>query len=92
VLLKRKEAGPNTHHKDAFSPLNSEAVMTKQQGRIMHGAFEASAEDTEKFAAGIGLENKTIYFVDEDGLIEGKIIDKDTIEVVYRYVTAFDIV
>jgi hypothetical protein len=92
VLLKGKEPGPKTHHKDAFSTLNAEAVITKQQGRIMHGTFKAPIGDTEKFVAGIGLDNKTIYYADEDGFIEGKIIDKDTIEVVYRHVTAFDIV
>jgi hypothetical protein len=57
----------------------------------MHGAFK-SQRATEKFVAGIGLDNKTIYYADEDGFIEGKIIDKDTIEVIYRHVTAFDIV
>ena len=60
----------------------------------MHGTFKAPLADTEKFLAGIGLDkdNKTIYFVDEDGFMEGKIIDKDTIQVVYRHVTSFDIV
>jgi hypothetical protein len=92
VLLKGKEPGPKTHHKGDFSAINGEAVITKQQGRIIHGTFKAPLGDTEKFLAGIGLDNKTIYFADEDGFIEGKIIDKDTIEVVYRHVTAFDIV
>jgi hypothetical protein len=91
VLLKGQEPGPKTHHKEAFSTLNAEAVITQQQGRIMHGTFK-SQRATEKFVAGIGLDNKTIYYADEDGFIEGKIIDKDTIEVVYRHVSAFDIV
>ena len=91
VLLKGKEPGPKTHHKEAFSTLNAEAVITQQQGRIMHGAFK-SQRATEKFVAGIGLDNKTIYYADEDGFIEGKIIDKDTIEVVYRHVTPADTV
>lgn len=77
VLLKGKKPSPKTHHKYAFSTLISEAVITKQQGRIIHGAFESPTGDTEKFVAGIGLDNKTIYFADEDRLIEGKILDKD---------------
>ncbi len=89
VLLKGKEPGPKTHHKGDFSNLIAEAVITKQQGRIMHGTFK-SAKATEKFVAAIGLDNKTVYLADEDGFLDGKIINKDTIEIVYRHVTPTD--
>jgi len=91
VLIKGNEPGPKTHHRDAFSTLTAEAVITKQQGRIMHGTFK-SPKATENFIAAIGLDNKTLYYADEDGFLEGKIIDKDTIEVVYRHVTSADTV
>ena len=91
LLLKGKEPGSKTHHKDAFNTLIAEAVITKQQGRIMHGTFK-SAKATENFIGAIGLDNKTLYYADEDGFLEGKIIDKDTIEVVYRHVTPADTV
>ena len=92
MLLKGKEPGPKTHHKGDFSALSGEAVITKQQGRIIHGTFKAPLGHAEFPRWDFGLDNKTIYFVDEDGFKDGKIIDKDTIEVVYRHVTAFDIV
>jgi len=91
LLIKGKEPGPKTHHKDAFSTLNAEAVITKQQGRIMHGTFK-SAKATENFVAAIGHDNKTLYCAFEQGLFEGKIINNDTIESVYRHVTPADTV
>ena len=91
VLLKGQEPGPKTHHKDAFNTLIAEAVVTKQQGRIMHGTFK-SAKATENFVAAIGHDNKTIYYADEDGFLEGKLIDKDTMEIIYRHVTPADAV
>ena len=89
LLLKGKEPGPKTNWKDAFGTLNGEAVMTKQQGRIIHGTFK-SPYATKNFIAAIGLDNKTIYWADEDGFLDGKIIDKDTIQIVYRHVTPTD--
>jgi hypothetical protein len=52
----------------------------------MHGTFKSNRA-TENFVAAIGYDNKTIYHADEDGFFEGKLIDKDTIEFVYRHVT-----
>ncbi len=90
VLLKGKEQNPKTHQPGVpFSTLTAEAVITKQQGRIMQGTFK-SARATEDFVAGIGHDNKSLYFADDDGFLEGKIIDKDTIQIVYRHVTPID--
>ena len=89
LLIKGKEPGPKTHHKDAFSTLIAEAVITKQQGRIMHGTFK-SAKASENVVAAIGHDNKTLYGSLEQGLFEGKIINNDTIESVYRHVTPTD--
>jgi hypothetical protein len=91
VLLKGKEPSPKTLHTGAFSTLNAEAVVTKQQGRIIHGAVK-SDRATKNFVGAIGTDNKTIYYADEDGLLEGKLIDKDTMEIVYRHVTPADAV
>jgi len=91
LIIRGNQTGQTTHHTNAFSTLNAEAVITKQQGRIMHGTFK-SGKATENFIAAIGPDNKTIYYADEDGLLEGKIIDKDTIESVYRHVTPADAV
>lgn len=91
VILKGAESGPNTHHKGEFSTLEAEVVVTKQQGRVLHGVFK-SARATENFVAVIGHDNETIYYADSDGFLEGIIEDRDTIEMVYRHVTDKDIV
>ena len=59
VLLKGKEPGPKTLHTGAFSTLNAEAVVTKQQGRIMHGTIK-SPKATKNFIAAIGHDNKSL--------------------------------
>ena len=92
VLLKGKEQNPKTHQPGVpFSTLTAEAVITKQQGRIMQGTFK-SAKATENFVAAIGHDNRSLYFADDDGFLEGKIINIDTIEIVYRQVTPADTV
>ena len=37
-------------------------------------------------AAVIGWDNKTIYFVDEDGFTDATIVNKDKITCIYRHV------
>jgi hypothetical protein len=91
VLLKGTESGPKTLHTGPFSTLNAEAVITKQQGRIIHGSVK-SPKATKNFIGAIGHDNKTIYYADEEGLLEGKLIDKDTMEIIYRHVTPADAV
>lgn len=91
VLLKGSASGPKTHHSGEFSTLTAETVVTRQQGRIFHGTF-TSPKATEKFVGVIGMDNKSIYLADEDGFIEGKIVNNNRIESVYRHVTASDTV
>jgi len=91
VLLKGTGSGAKTHHSGEFSTLTAEAVVTKQQGRILHGTFK-SPRATESFIAAIGLDNKSFYYADEDGTIEGKIISRDKMAIIYRHVTTSDTV
>ena len=91
VLLRDSASGSKTHHAGEFSTLTAEAVVTKQQGRVFHGNFK-SAKASEKFIAVIGLDNKNFYYADEDGTMEGKIVNNNRIEVVYRHVTTSDTV
>jgi hypothetical protein len=91
LILKGNEPGPKTHHTQPFSSLNAEVAITKQQGRIFHGAFK-SHRATENFVGAIGPDNKTLYCAFELGFMEGKIINKDKIEIVYRHVTPADAV
>jgi hypothetical protein len=91
VLLKGSAPTQKTHHAGEFSTLNAEMVVTKQQGRVLHGIFK-SPKATEKFIAVIGMDNKSLYYADEDGFMDGKILNKDEINVVYRHVSPSDTV
>ncbi len=91
VLLKGADHGAKTHHKGEFSTLKGEWIVTKQQGRVLHGTFK-SPKATEKFVAVISMDNKSLYQADEDGFLEGKIISKDQIDVIYRHSSSADTV
>jgi len=91
VILKGAVYGAKTHHRGEFSTLKAEWVVTKQQGRVLRGAFK-SPRATEKFVAVIAEDNKSLYQADEDGFLEGQIINKDTINIIYRHSTSADTV
>jgi hypothetical protein len=91
VLLKGAVHGAKTHHRGEFSTFKAEWVVTKQQGRVLHGIFK-SPRATEKFVAVIAMDNKSLYLADEDGFLEGQISNKDKINVIYRHSTAADTV
>ena len=91
VLVKGSSPTSKTHHSGEFSTLTAEAVITKQQGRLLHGTFK-SQKAAEGFIAVIGLDNKSFYYADEDGTMEGRIINKNKMEVIYRHVTPSDTV
>jgi len=91
VILKGAVHGAKTHHRGEFSTLKAEWVVTKQQGRVLHGIFK-SPQATEKFVAVIAMDNKSLYLADEDGFLEGQISNNDTINIIYRHSTAADTV
>lgn len=84
VILKGEKHGAKTHHRGDFSTLKGECVVTKQQGRVLHGTFK-SPKATEKFVAVISMDNKSLYQADEDGFLEGQIINNDQINIIYRH-------
>jgi hypothetical protein len=89
VMLKGQSLGATTHWDEKATTLSGEITFETQQGRVLRGYFK-SAKATEKFIAIIGLDNKTLYTADTDGFLDGRIIDKDTIEFVYRHVSDTD--
>ena len=91
VLLKGGAAGAKTHHSGEFSTLKAEVVVTKQQGRVLHGTLK-SPQATEKFIAVIAVDNKSFYLADEDGFMEGQISNKDKINIIYRHSSSTDTV
>ena len=84
ALLKGSAHGAKTHHRGDFSTLKGEWIVTKQQGRVVHGTFK-SPKATEKFIAVISMDNKSLYQADEDGFMEGQIINQDQINIIYRH-------
>lgn len=91
VITKGGASGDKTHHSGEFSTLSGKAVVTRQQGRVLHGTFTTS-KATESFIAVIGMDNKSFFLADEDGIMEGTIVNKDKINFVYRHVTPADTV
>ena len=91
VMLKGAGPGAKTHYKENVGSLDAEVSIISQQGRLLRGTFK-SPRATENFIAAIGFDNKTFLYVDEDGFIDGKIINNDTIEIIYRHSTPVDTV
>ena len=89
VILKGTKHGAKTHHRGEFSTLKGEWIVTKQQGRVLHGTFK-SPRASEKFVAVIAMDNKNLYHADEDGFLEGQIINQDEINIIYRHSGAKD--
>ena len=87
VVLHGENYSVKSHHAGKFTSLNAEAVIQKQVGRRVIGIFK-SPRYTEKFAGVISVDGKTFAYVDEDGSLDGKIINKNLIEVVYRHINS----
>jgi hypothetical protein len=90
VMIRGKSAASTTHWERNQTSLMAEVDVTSQQGRVIHGVFKSN-KATEPFVAVIGLD-KSLCFADQDGFLDGKIINKNTIQCVYRHVTAKDTV
>lgn len=89
VLVRADKAGKTTHWEPKQTSLKAEAQVTKQNGRVLYGTFKSSRA-TENFIAVIGPDNKSLYLTDEDGYADGKIINNNRIEIIYRHVTPTD--
>ena len=87
ILTYSEDPGERTHWKDGQTSIAAEVAFTKQDGRIARGTFK-SARATEPFLAALGHDGKTIHFADTDGYTDGRVVDADTLEVVYRHSSA----
>jgi hypothetical protein len=86
VMVWGKDPGAKTHWKVGQTTLVGEIVITKQEGRVVQGTFK-TAKTSEPFVGAFGHDGKTIYFADTDGFFDARIVDADTIEMVYRHAT-----
>ncbi len=91
VLASPSGPRENIHHSGEFSKLKGELVVTKQEGRIVHGVF-TSPRAQENFIGAITMDNQRFFYADEDGMMEGDFVDNDKLNVVYRHVTPTDTV
>lgn len=91
VLVRGGAVGKTTHWEMKQTTLKGELAVTEQNGRVLTGTF-TSPRHKEPFIAVVGYDGKHIYFADEDGYYDATLIDADTIEMVYRHVTAADTV
>lgn len=89
LMLKGDAPGKHTHYEKQVNTSGGEVVITKQDGRLLWGTF-TSPKMTENFVAAIGFDNKSISLVDQDGFMDAKLIDKDTIQGIYRHATPAD--
>ena len=86
TVLHRDNFSTKSHHASQFTTLTAEAIIQKQEGRRVVGIFK-SPRYTEKFAGVISVDGKNFAYVDEDGSLDGKIINNNLMEVVYRHIS-----
>ena len=86
TVLHRDNFSTKSHHASQFTTLTAEAIIQKQEGRRVVGIFK-SPRYTEKFACVISVDGKNFAYVDEDGSLDGKIINNNLMEVVYRHIS-----
>ncbi len=90
LLLRADQPGKTTHWEPKQTVLEGELTVTEQNGRVLYGVFK-SPKLEEPFVGAIGLDNR-LYFADTDGYFDGTIIDANTIQIIYRHVSASDTV
>lgn len=91
--------GPAQHHPAPGAPgtkpagkfrLSEQAftlAIEGQTGRRFWGTT-SSASKTERIIGSLSVDGKTIHMADDDGLMDGTIVDADTFNVCYRHVNA----
>ncbi|WP_295442513.1 hypothetical protein [uncultured Thiodictyon sp.] len=91
IIVRGDQPGKVTHWEEKQTSLIGELTILTQNGRTLSGVFK-SPKAEERFIGVIGHDNVSLHFADEDGMFDGKLIDQNTIESVYRHVKATDTV
>ena len=89
VLIKGDKVSEETHRETSFSKLVAEVVVEEQKGRVFKGYFKTK-KAKEKIVGVIGFDNKTLYHVDHDGFVLGKLVTPDKVELVYLHAKPSD--
>lgn len=62
-------------------------VVEGQAGRRFWGTTSSTSK-TERIIGSLSVDGKTIHMADDDGLLDGTIVNADTFNVCYRHVNA----
>lgn len=85
--------GPAAHHAKpgaaAASPQLGQQpfsfVIESQEGRRFWGTVKSPGA-TERIIGSLSVDGKSIHIVDEDGMLDGTVVNADTLDVCYRHV------
>ena len=55
-----------------------------QEGRRFWGTT-ASSTRRERIIGSLAADNRTLHMVDDDGMLDGAVVDNDTLEICYRH-------
>ena len=82
LILKGAAPSQRVHATDALFALTYSLDFTEQQGRLVRGT-RTSERYTEKVVCAIDYDNESIRCTDEDGMLDGKLVN--TNEITYHY-------
>ncbi len=90
-LVIRGDKPSDITHREREYTKRGEAVLvlTKQQGRILHGYYK-SKRATERVVAVFGFDNNTLYMSCEDGMSMVRILSPDKMELIYLHAKPSD--
>ena len=85
---KLTEIQPDRHVdlKNRFAEVEFTLKIDRQDGFRFSGV-KASGKRTEKVSGVIGFDNKTVYMVDDDGILLCKLVSPDKMEQIYLHIT-----
>lgn len=61
-------------------------VFEGQEGRRFWGTV-SSPGGTERVIGSLSVDGKSIYIVDDDGMVDGTVVNADTLDLCYRHVS-----
>lgn len=89
MMMNAEKESDATHWTPGQKVLKGQLDFQTQDGRFLTGVY-TSQRGAEKFIAMISMDGKTIYASDTDGFFDCKIVNKDTLEIVYRHAKPTD--
>lgn len=87
-MLHGAAPGKYTHWSKGQTKITGVAQVLSQNGRVIKGILKLP-KGTEPFIAVIGTDGK-FYLTDEDGFLDGRFVNKNRMEGVYRHANSAD--